>query len=611
MGFRWWHFSGGDEDSPGKVESESVSSSQTDFSEVDQPPELRLRLEEARSLLGECRPVLAGERYVRHSEGEPILRSVQALSEAAPQGIAGLEADELRDWKNLARYAEPNELEAARRRNNRAYVDRQLAAVHSITSTEMPTSLTDEQARAVAQDEDVTLVLAGAGTGKTSVIVGKTLYLAQGLEVDPSQILVLAFNRKAAGEIRERLPEELAGVQVSTFHSFGRRVIAESDVAPTVSHLATDNFACTRALTSILEAMLRDPQTYKEVMEFLAYRSSPYRSPFEFKTVAEYQEYVRSVERRNLNGDLVRSFEEVLVSNFLTEHGVKFRYERPYEERTADRKHQQYRPDFYLPEYDIYLEHFALDRKGRPPENWGDYSGSVQWKRQLHRDSGTTLIESHSWEVGDLRFDALRRKLEAHGVEMERRDCAELVIDLAKQKILVLADLLNTFMKHAKASDLSVDDMLGRAGTGATRERSERFLTIYKTVQERYEQQLRDERAVDFIDLIKRATGLIEDGTWQSPFRYVLPGGRRLAVDLPVRRQRRPADDELLRIPGSRGRVSPYADISVRRACADAVDGFYSGQPGTESSRTQASRDLHGQGSGRGAQPHPGCGPRP
>ena len=522
MDFRWWHISGGDEDSAGNAESESVSHSPTDFSEVDQPPELRLRLEEGRSLLDECRPVLTADRYVRNSEGESILRGIQALSKAGPQGIAGLEADELRDWRKLAGCAEQNDLEATLSQNNWAYVDRQMALVQEITSTEMPRSLTEEQARAVAQDEDVTLVLGGAGTGKTSVIVGKALYLAQGLDVDASQILVLAFNRKAAGEIRERLPEDLAGVQVSTFHSFGRRVIAESEIAPTVSRLATDNFACTRALTSILEAMLRDPRTYKVVVEFLAYRSSPYRSLFEFKTVAEYQEYVRSVERRNLNGDLVRSYEEVLVSNFLTEHGVKFRYERPYEERTADRKHQQYRPDFYLPEYGIYLEHFALDRKSRPPEMWGDYSDSVEWKRQLHRVSGTTLIESHSWEVGDLRFDALRQKLEAHGVEMERRDCAELVIELARQKILVLADLLNTFMKHAKAADLSVDDMLERAGTGSTRERSERFLTIYETVRERCEQLLRDERAVDFTDLIKRATGLIENDAWQSPFRYVL-----------------------------------------------------------------------------------------
>ena len=169
MGFRWWHFSGGDRDSAGNAESESVSPSPTDFSGVDQPPELRLRLEEARSLLDECRPVLAGERYVRHSEGESILGSVQALSKAGPQGIAGLEADELRDWRNLVRYAEPSDLEAALSQNNRAYADRQMAVVQEITSTEMPRSLTDEQARAVAQDEDVTLVLAGAGTGKTSV----------------------------------------------------------------------------------------------------------------------------------------------------------------------------------------------------------------------------------------------------------------------------------------------------------------------------------------------------------------------------------------------------------------------------------------------------------
>ena len=521
IGFRWWHFSGEDEESPDNSVSESGSPA-TNVSDVNHAPGQRLHLEEARSLIDECRPVLSGDRYVRHSEGESILRSVQALLKAGPQDIAGLESDELRDWKELVRHTEPDDLEFVRSQSNRTYVDRQVAAVQETTSTEMPRSLTDEQARAVAHDEDVTLVLAGAGTGKTSVIVGKTLHLAQGPDVDPSRIFVLAFNRRAADEIRERLPEGLAGVQVSTFHSFGRRVIAESDVAPTVSRLATDSFASSRALTRILEAMLRDPETYKLVMEFLAYRSSPYRSPFEFKTVAEYQEYVRSVERRNLNGDLVRSYEEVLVSNFLTEHGVRFRYERPYEERTADRRRQQYRPDFYLPDYDIYLEHFALDRKGRPPENWGDYSESVQWKRQLHRDSGTTLVESHSWEVGDLRFDALRQKLEAQGVELERRDCAELVIELSRQKILVLADRLNTFMKHAKASELSVSDMLERAGTGSTRERSERFLTIYQTVRDRYEKLLLDEGAVDFTDLIKRATELIENGTWQSPFRYVL-----------------------------------------------------------------------------------------
>ena len=520
---RWWHFSSGDDDSVDNyVGADSGSAAPIRAPEVSEMPEQRSGADEVIPLLAECRTILTGQRYIRHSDSHSGIESLQYLAKIGSQGPNGLEGDELRDWQHLIRHAEPSRFEVARKQNNQVYVDRQRESVHAAIMSDMPTSLTDEQARAVAQDEDVTLVLAGAGTGKTSVIVGKALYLVQGLDVDPSQILVLAFNRKAAEEIRERLPGNLAGVQVSTFHSFGRRVIAESEVAPTVSRLATDNFACTRALTGILEAMLRDPRTYQVVMEFLAYRAAPYRSPFEFKTVAEYEEYVRSVERRNLNGDLVRSYEEVLVSNFLTEHGVKFRYERPYEENTADRKYQQYRPDFYLPEYDIYIEHFALDRNGRPPEMWGDYSESVEWKRQLHRNSGTNLIESHSWEIRDIEFDALRQKLEGHGVEMERRNCAELVIQLAKQKILVLADLLNIFMKHAKAADLSVDDMLERAGSGSARERSQRFLTIYETVRERYEQLLQDEGAVDFTDLIKRATGLVQEGTWTSLFRYVL-----------------------------------------------------------------------------------------
>ena len=66
--------------------------------------------------------------------------------------------------------------------------------------------LTAEQAMAVATDEDVTLVLAGAGTGKTTVITGKTAHLVRDRGAAPGEILVLAFNRKAKEEIRERLP---------------------------------------------------------------------------------------------------------------------------------------------------------------------------------------------------------------------------------------------------------------------------------------------------------------------------------------------------------------------------------------------------------------------
>ena len=74
-------------------------------------------------------------------------------------------------------------------------------------------------------------MLAGAGTGKTAVISGKVAHLVCSEGVPPEEILVLAFNRKAAGDIRERLPDDLTGARVATFHAFGLRLIAAVDVA--------------------------------------------------------------------------------------------------------------------------------------------------------------------------------------------------------------------------------------------------------------------------------------------------------------------------------------------------------------------------------------------
>ena len=104
----------------------------------------------------------------------------------------------------------------------------------------LPASPTGEQAEAIATDEDATLVLAGAGTGKTAVITAKVAHLVRNQGVPADEILVLAFNRRAAEEIRERLPDDLAEAHVATFHAFGRRVIADVEVAPSMSKLAED-----------------------------------------------------------------------------------------------------------------------------------------------------------------------------------------------------------------------------------------------------------------------------------------------------------------------------------------------------------------------------------
>ncbi|KZX98847.1 hypothetical protein A3747_12710 [Sulfitobacter sp. HI0076] len=71
--------------------------------------------------------------------------------------------------------------------------------------------LTPEQRLSVAVDEDATLVLAGAGSGKTSVITAKAAYLVKAEIRKPHELRLLAFAKDAATEMSERIEAGQAG----------------------------------------------------------------------------------------------------------------------------------------------------------------------------------------------------------------------------------------------------------------------------------------------------------------------------------------------------------------------------------------------------------------
>ncbi len=101
----------------------------------------------------------------------------------------------------------------------------------ALAETDILNGLTDPQREAVTHVDGPVLVLAGPGSGKTTVITRRIAYLiAQG--IPPWQILALTFTNKAAGEMRQRaeamLPEDLPGrrgLTVSTFHAFCARLL--------------------------------------------------------------------------------------------------------------------------------------------------------------------------------------------------------------------------------------------------------------------------------------------------------------------------------------------------------------------------------------------------
>ena len=468
---------------------------------------------------------LSGEHYLRYGKGEELRRHIEQTIAAARSRIVRrhLGGEALRALDAIGAIEAATDFESERTNANRRFVSAAVPAVRRAMDESSAHPPTDEQAAAIATDEETTLVLAGAGTGKTAVITGKMAHLVRNCGVLPEQILVLAYDRKAAEEIHARTGDDLSGCEISTFHAFGRRLISQDSAAPTISRMATDPHFRSQQLNGILDEMFSRGRDAHQLLNFVAYHGQPYRSRFDFGDLSEYRGYTRSIELRTLNGDLVKSYEELVIANFLALNGVRAKYESPYPFHTADSRHRQYQPDFYLPDNDIYIEHFALDRSGNAP--WPGYEKDVDWKRGIHRQYGTRLIETYSWQqkAGSL-LPELERRLREHGVRFESTPAERLLKNLRNTVISRLAQLLATFLSLVKTAGLTMRELRERAAAlpVVNSLRGVAFLDLFERVWSRYEDLLKEENAIDFDDLINRARDIVETGRWKSPFRYVL-----------------------------------------------------------------------------------------
>lgn len=135
------------------------------------------------------------------------------------------------------------DIEACRLQHNQAYTDAMLEEYAEFFQHIESSPLNPAQARAVVNGEQSLLVLAGAGSGKTSVLVARAGWLLARGEAAAEQILLLAFGRKAAQEMDDRIRERLQTQDVTarTFHSLALYIISQgSKKVPTVSKLEND-----------------------------------------------------------------------------------------------------------------------------------------------------------------------------------------------------------------------------------------------------------------------------------------------------------------------------------------------------------------------------------
>lgn len=416
---------------------------------------------------------------------------------------------------------------------NERFLEQELISYRSFFDNVESSPLTDEQSRAVICFDNRVQLVASAGSGKTSVMIAKAGYAVHRGLVSPEKILMLAFNSKAAAELKQRITERLAPLGLAadrivarTFHSFGLSVIGEAtgrkpSLAPWI-----EQGGDIEKLARIIDELRDGDAAFRT--EWDLFRMVFGRDLPEFGQEEEDPEDWDAITRRSgfrtLAGEVVKSQGERLIADWLFYNGVDYVYEGSYEVDTADASHGQYHPDFYYPDVNVYHEHFALDRDGQPPEEFVGYLDGVHWKRALHKTHETTLIETNMAELWDGQaFANLTAELTSRGIVLDpnpdRPSVGQPPID--SQRLIAT---FRSFMVHAKSNRLTDDQLLTRAREESRhrfRFRHEKVLQLYRTIRQGWEDELQKNDCIDFEDMLNLAANHVEAG-WSSPYQLVM-----------------------------------------------------------------------------------------
>jgi DNA helicase-4 len=377
-----------------------------------------------------------------------------------------------------------------------------------------------------------TLVVAGAGTGKTTVLLGRSKYLFLDERADAKKILLLAFNKKASAEISERA--KLLGLPIvsQTFHGFAKRVIEIAAVnlgenSPSmfskVENTKEIAFSSDSKVETFLENCIKnleDDILSTNLFRFFSQYMVPQYDHDQFETIEEYAQYVRSGVPVTLKNDRVKSHGEWLIANFLFVNQIPYTYEGLYVGQ-EDQK-SWHHPDFSLGR-NIVIEYFGCDKHGRtaPGIDAQAYANQIKWKREVHARNRSVMIELSYQDLKDgVLIEKLSKELLMQRFELK---------PLSREKILESANrlgystkllrVLHRFLDFYRASGLTAQELENRAGTDR---RSQVFIAIFLRVYREYLGELEKVMHPDFTGLILEATKILSATPDFLPFDQVM-----------------------------------------------------------------------------------------
>ena len=409
------------------------------------------------------------------------------------------------------------------------YIQSQLVAFADFFDSVESNPLTDKQRRACIIDDDNNLLLAGAGTGKTSVMVGRAGYLVASGQAKADDILLLAYGTKAAKEMDLRIKHKLgtADIKASTFHSLGLKIITEVEgVKPSLSPWVNDEPAKDKWVHDRLETLIENESYRKHLFDYFSRYYYVEKSPFEFSTEGEYFEYLHDNDIRSLKGERVKSFGELYIANWLFSNGIEYQYEAKYEYDLSTLEFRQYQPDFYLPQYNVYIEYYDIDSANNtaPYIDNAAYLASMAWKRQLHQKQQTNCIELFYYQhKKNQLINKLEQALTVFKVNYSPLpDDAILATLYELGRVTELAKLFSQLIGLYKAACVDKTGLQRIFSQAADPQQARKAFQLLQPILQQYQEYLSATGDIDFEDMIAKALAYLQSGQYVSPWRYIM-----------------------------------------------------------------------------------------
>ena len=526
---------------------------------IEISPECKL-LTDLRSLMDR---LLSDERYIAKSEYKQQMLNYQKTVEYFGVLISSGTLDDFCKKNgipsNIAKetVSQYTTFESLIERHNDEFLSRALVSEKAyldsiLKSVDPKILLDDDQRKVVLSDEDYTLVIAGAGAGKTTTVAAKVKYLVEKRGVSPEQILVVSFTNKAVGELKDKLNKDLGiNCPIATFHSTGNAILRKQN--PEKLNIVDDSKLYFVIQDYFRNSVLKDEGMVNNLILFFAsYFDAPYEgkdlnaffnniAKANYSTMrSDLNEFERQVvdtrtqKSVTIQSEVMRSYQEVEIANFLYLNTIDYEYEPLYRyDILLSRK--PYTPDFIIRQGDkvAYIEHFGITQDGRNDRYSDDelatYKKAINDKIMLHRQHGTTLIYTFSsYNDGRPLLDHLKEELEANGFVLSPRSNKEVLEKLVTSEenryIRKLVSLICRFITNFKTNGFTADEF-SRMYHSTTNVRSRLFLDICNECYLEYDRYLKTNDAVDFQDMINESARIlheVKDMKKKLDFRYII-----------------------------------------------------------------------------------------